>query len=110
MSDRPLIYKPKFITIYTAFAELDQTEGRGGSRKLGYFYSKEDAELAAEGKGVMGSRGRVTAQSYLTLDGVNGYPVDPKSKVDLQTLTESGTVRTRALKKLTVQERKSLGL
>jgi hypothetical protein len=105
-----LIYEPKFITIYTAFEEIDQTEGRGGSRKLGHFYSKEDAELAADGKGVMGSRGRVVAQSYLTLDGITGYPVDPKSKVNLQTLTKAGTVRTRALKKLTVEERKALGL
>ena len=110
MTDRPLIYKPKFVTIYTAFEELDQTEGRGGSRKLGHFYAKADAELAADGKGVMGSRGRVAEQSYLTLDGVNGYPVNPDSVVDLETLTRSGTIRTQALKKLTSQERKALGL
>ena len=102
---------PEFVTIYTAYAELDQTEGRGGRIKIGHFYTEKGANLAAEGKGVMGSRGSVTAQSYLSLDGgINGYPVEPASLVNLKTLTRTGTLKTQALQKLTPEERKALGV
>lgn len=101
----------QFITIYSAYAELDTTEGRGGTRLIGHFLSEKDANKAADGHGVWGGRGPVRQQCYLSLDdGLTGYPVDPDSLTDLRTITKSGTLRTQALNKLTPEERKELGV
>ncbi len=102
---------PEFVVIYSAYAEIDTTEGRAGTRLIGHFLNEDDASNAAEGHGVWGHRGPVKSQTYLSFDdGVTGYPIDPKSLTNLKAMTQAGTLRTQALNKLTPEERKTLGV
>lgn len=83
--------------LFLAMRDSDQTEGRGPQYPIAAFFSRADAELAAEGQGAMGSKGGVG--SLLLFDGIHEYRAYDRSKA-----------RSAALAKLSAAERELLGL
>lgn len=94
---------------YEARQEIDQQEGRLGSRLLGTFFSRHDAEEMAQGHGVMGSTGPVV--EILVVRGTDEqlYKLAEATPVMVHAdVTQA--LRERALSKLTPAERKALGV
>jgi len=102
------------MTIFTARGEIDQTEGRGGYRKLGQFLTEKEAMAAAKGEGVMGHDGDVKRED---VDVVVYHDPDTGEIVTrrlgdrvLVEFEDPKVIRANALAKLTPKEKKALGL
>lgn len=100
-------------TLFEVVGEADQTEGRGGSRVVGYTGSRHVAVEMSRGQGVMGCDGRVeTRDGFIleTSDGRNLF-VLLRDLHEVKVLHEDPkVVRERALAKLTPEEREALGV
>ena len=84
-------------SVYGVYVNTDLTEGRGNEVLIGLFTQREDAAHFAKGKGVMGSDARVTA-------------IDLYSSYEDWWKAESARLRSSALARLSVEEKKALGL
>lgn len=89
------------INAYEAYTNSDLTEGRGRDVHIGYFEQEADAKRASQGKGVMGSDAWVRKVSKEIFVFENYQEFEQR---------ENEETRQRALNKLTVAERRSLGL
>ena len=107
------------IFLHKVTEDLDKTEGRGGSRVVGYFVNAPDAKKAAEGKGCMGYPGRIDTENHAVViynDPTTGLETYRLLGEVIQVFYESPEeTRARALEKLrgagmSVAELKSLGL
>jgi hypothetical protein len=96
--------------VYEVRGELDTNEGRGGTFLVGFWDTKDAANIAAQGRGVWGEPG--------SIEEVHGFYVSVEGQVkfvkteDLHTInTESkDKVIERAKSKLTTDELIALGL
>ena len=99
----------RLVTVYGAREALDKTEDRGGSRHLGYFLRKEDAEALGKGMGAMGSSTQPSEHQMATTDGVTGYLVASTARVRVNTSVEDAR-RKLAISKLSDEDLDALGL
>jgi len=99
----------RLVTVYSAREALDKTEDRGGSRHLGYFLRKEDAEALGKGMGAMGSNTQPSEHQMATTDGVTGYLVASTARVRVNTSVEDAR-RKLAISKLSDEDLDALGL
>ena len=100
----------RLVSVYSAREALDKTEDRGGSRHLGYFLRKEDAEAISKGMGAMvGSSTQPSEHQMVTTDGVTGYLVASTVRVRVNTSVEDAR-RKLALSKLSDEDLQALGL
>ena len=99
----------RLVTVYGAREALDKTEDRGGSRHLGYFLRKEDAETLGKGMGAMGSSTQPSEHQMVTTDGVTGYLVASTARVRVNTSVEDAR-RKLAISKLSDEDLDALGL
>lgn len=97
----------KIITIYETIINSDPTEGRGYDMVIGRFFTKTAAENFGRHKDVMGTNGTVKEQLALQDDDDTYYVLGPPVAVAHD---ELGLKRQNALSKLTLEERKLLGL
>lgn len=100
------------IRVFEAREDLDKTEGRGGSRILGYFLKREAAEKAAEEMGPMGTPGSIQERWVVSEDGgltgfLVGYGTVPEPVEIVSDATKA--IRRQALAKLSDAERAALG-
>ena len=86
------------MKIYAAMENTDSTEGRGHMRTFAYFVHKQAALAACKGRGVMGC-GDGEVKEIEVYDSINAWEQGKKEEI-----------KQNALKKLTDQERKVLGL
>ncbi len=94
--------------LYEALGEIDQNEGRGGRRSLGFFHTQEEATEAAKNEGVMGTPGTVRTKQVLKQKmGNNQFAYWEIKKLEIE---DQEAIRKRALAKLTFAEKKALGL
>ncbi|MCH2188792.1 hypothetical protein MK079_03115 [Candidatus Gracilibacteria bacterium] len=94
------------IDVYQATHNSDTTEGRGHTVIIGNFTHKSDAELAAAGKCVMGTDGKVQEAVIQIFDSIEEYQ-DLTGDFPRETLQK---IKSAALAKLTPRERKVLGI
>ena len=102
------------MIVYKAYAEVDQNEGRGGRRLIGYFLDCTLAAHAVKGQGVWGTDGTVES----TQVDVAVYIDDDTNERVIRILGETikkeyqtpGEVRAHALSKLTKREKEALGV
>ena len=102
------------VVAYEAQGDTNMDDGRGPGRHIGWVLSEDRAREAIVGQGAMGTPGYVR---NLTCDAV--IYIDPKTNkeiirrvgevIDLE-FDDTDEVRARALAKLTLKERKALGL
>ncbi len=92
--------------IFEARGDIDQTEGRGGTRVIGYSRLRSEAAEMAKGQGAMGTPGQVHAVQAVFFDGGGVYVLGPRLDVDWS----REKLKASALAKLTPEERKALGL
>lgn len=97
------------IDLYEVTGDTDKTEGRGGSYKVGTYLDRSDAELAARGHGVMGSPGYIHKKSIVLFEDGTAYELGQEVK-NFQRTLEQSKLRSNALKKLSEEERKALGI
>jgi hypothetical protein len=102
------ILQGELVYLFEGRGDVDQTEGRGGTRCVGWYLSRKDAENAVKNEGVMGTPGYVKSHQALAVRMDNGdfqyYKIE---KLEVETVE---TARQRALAKLTPEEKKLLGL
>lgn len=111
-----LVLEP--TTLYEIRGEIDQTEGRGGTRLIGYTRHFDTAREYAKGKGVMGLPGKVLEKEGFILfhehdAKVYGFMLQSSLIAPEDLLCSSAQKakeREEALAKLTDRERKLLGL
>lgn len=84
--------------IYVARENADSTEGRGPMVPIAHFLKKEDAELAARGRGVMGY-GDGDVKVIPVFESIKDWKDNKKEEL-----------RQQALAKLTTEEKRALGL
>ncbi|MDQ1283989.1 MAG: hypothetical protein QG620_337 [Patescibacteria group bacterium] len=89
--------------------ELSLSTGETGSEVAGYFTDKDLATEKGRGKGFFGADGYVEPVFVLTRDGKTGYLIGKEIRLDDEAKTIE-SVRERALKKLTAEEIRILGL
>lgn len=99
----------RLVSVYSAREALDKTEDRGGSRHLGYFLRKEDAEAISKGMGAMGSSTQPSEHQMVTTDGVTGYLVHSSALIGVNTSVADAR-RALALSKLSDEDLEALGL
>lgn len=101
----------EILNVYEVVINSDPNEGKGTNYVCARFMSNQEALKFARGRDVCGSNGSVQRGKVLVVGGEGGsfsyYPINAAVKV-------YGTVedeaREEALKKLTLEERKLLGL
>ena len=85
-------------TVFLAQRNSDMTEGRGPMVTIAAFTTEKDATLAAKGQGVMGV-GDGEVRSLKVYGSFSEYLTD-----------KNDALRVQALKKLTPEEKRALGL
>lgn len=113
-----MMFRHTRVKLFEVREEVDQTEGRGGTRVVGYALSQELADANAASKGVMGGPGHIREIEGFELSDeagvVAGYILQPQviKPEDILNTTpkEAEDAKRRALEKLTPYERKLLGL
>jgi hypothetical protein len=91
----------KVNNVWGVYSNTDLMEGRGSDILVGYFTNYSDARLASEGRGVMGTAAEIR-QENISVSVFESY----SEFEGLDTLK----IKERALRKLTDQEKKALGL
>lgn len=87
---------------FEAYTNSDLTEGRGGDVHIGYFRYEDDAKKAVKGRGVWGTDASVRMVQDKTIRVFESY--------EEFTTVQTSDLKTKALNKLTVEEKKALGL
>lgn len=102
----------ELVWIWEACAEIDQNEGRGGLRLVGWYLTQSEAEESVKTEGVWGTPSHHVKQfkalKVRMLGGTFSYWKIEEVKVE-DPVTEA-VIRNRALAKLTNEEKKVLGL
>lgn len=86
------------MIIYLAQVNSDSTEGRGAMVTIGAFLSESNTRVAVRGKGVMGI-GNGEVKPLQVFDGLDAWRSEQEEEI-----------KSRALRKLTNEERRVLGL
>lgn len=94
------------IPIYAAMENMDKNEGRGPVVPVGFFTSKADA-IEANGlvPGVMGGWNDCLPREYILYDSVEEFADNRGCET-----TRDKSLRAKALKKLTKDERRVMGI
>lgn len=110
MTDKLPIISGDMVTVYKGIGQVDQNEGRGGTRIVGYYLTLDEVVKAVENEGVMGTPGRFTVETALRKEAADGeycyFIISPItiSNFDME------KVKREALNKLSDLEKKALGL
>jgi hypothetical protein len=101
----------EFVTAWEVFETVDERGSRGGS--AGVFSRQSEADMVAAGKGWYGGKGNVAEVVLLrVLSTGEHFKLMARAPVDLdgRLQAERDGLRTKALEKLTPEERQALGL
>lgn len=98
--------------VYEAKVESDLNEYKGGTKLLGYFHSKVEAEQAIKNAGYHPSDGYVKSVQVFKQDlgkdyGAGQFHYYLLTQIELE---DKETIKKRALGKLTLAEKQALGL
>lgn len=100
---------------YEAMGETETNEGRGPRRHIGWFKNADLAHAAVKGQGVMGADGYVRTFKFdvvVYVDPLTNKQVAyrlSEEKFHIEFIDDD-EVKARALAKLTLEERRALGL
>lgn len=101
---------PHIITIYEA-QHSDSDGYKDTRRTLGYFSNSADAQSAAKGQNSWGGNGNVVERRAVMVDGL-AYLITSETPIDVDNTFAKALQDTReeALKKLSPEERRALGV
>ena len=95
------------LTIFAVVRNSDLTEGRGGNYPWLFFTTKDRADDAAKGNGVMGTDADV--QEYRAWETFEEMPIKLQEQIKVQKIRLE-KLREQARGKLTKEERLAVGL
>lgn len=101
------------LRIYEAYEDLEKNEGRGGTRLIGCYEYKDNAEAAGRGMGVMGYDNKPRERDVEIVTYIDPTTLKQVTRVlsdNIVLADKAMEIRARAMAKLTAEECDALGL